>query len=98
MTRPYSISELVSLVSEAVTTVSPDQGSLGAGTALIGESAVLDSVGLVTLLVALEERLDGAVDLAASFMAHANPDAPDHPFRTIGSLAEHLHGRLPAQS
>jgi acyl carrier protein len=96
MNQSRSVENLVALVIDAVTSVSPDHDQLGPGTPLIGESAELDSVGFVSLLVSIEERLHGGVDLASSFMAHDNPDAPDHPFRTISSLAEHLHGQLSA--
>ena len=94
MTRTYTHEELLALVSDVTAAAVPGVGPLKADSPLIGELAVVDSVGLVTLLVGLEERLQGAVDLAASFMAFPDPDAPDHPFRTVGSLAVHLHAQL----
>lgn len=94
MNPSFTQGQLVSLVSESVTSTKPDVGPLTADTPLIGQHAVLDSVGLITLLVSLEEKLHGAVDLAASFMSQEDPDAPEHPFRTISSLASHLHQEL----
>ena len=94
MTRSHSQVELVTLISEAVTATAPGSGALTADSRLIGEGAILDSVGLITLLDSVEEKLEGAVDLAASFMASGTLDASEHPFRTIGSLAQHLHGQL----
>jgi hypothetical protein len=96
MKHSNSQSHLVSLVSEAVSAAIPDLGPLSSSSVLLGEGAILDSVGLITALIGIEERLQGAIDLAASFMAFGTVDAGVHPFRTIGSLAEHLSGQLQA--
>lgn len=88
---------LVSLVIDAVAAVAPQARSIAAETSLVGSDAVLDSVGFVTFLVSLEERLDNAVDLAASFMQHEDVDADAGPFRTVGSLADHLSQLLGSQ-
>ncbi len=86
--------DLLSLVIETIGVVSPGAADVNAATPLIGARAVLDSVGLVTLLVTLEQKLDNAVDLAALFMGQGDPDAPENPFRTVASLAEHLRRSL----
>lgn len=86
--------DVLSLVIDTVATVAPTVGRVGAESPLIGGRAVLDSVGLVTLLVTLEQRLDNAVDLSALFMGQADPDAPENPFRTVASLADHLRRSL----
>ena len=90
----YSPSELLALVADAVATVSPAAGAVSSDTALIGPQAVLDSVGFVTLLVCVEQKLEGRVDLAASFMAQTDPESADNPFRTAGALAGHLQQLL----
>jgi acyl carrier protein len=94
MAHSYTRNELVTLVSEVLSSTVPDCDAPTPDTALIGESAAIDSVALITLLIGVEERLGGAVDLAASLMAFPDADALDHPFRTIGSLATHLHAQL----
>jgi acyl carrier protein len=57
---------------------------------LIGSQASLDSVGFINLLVALEQRLGGAIDLSASFMEQGDGEGPGNPFRTVGSLTRHI--------
>ena len=93
----YTRNELLSLVSDTIANVSPNVGAVTAEVPLTGAGAVLDSVGFVTLLVSVEQELGGAVDLATSFMAQGDPDAPENPFRTVGSLADHVQSLLSAQ-
>lgn len=93
-TNGQTHSDLLSAVIEAVATVRPDADAVGQQTRLIGSGALLDSVGLVSLLINLEQRLDNAVDLASSFMTSANLAEEEHPFRTVGSLTEHIQQLL----
>jgi acyl carrier protein len=93
----YTPNKLLDLVSDTIANVSPNLGPLTAEIPLTGTEAILDSVGFVTLLVSIEQKLSGAVDLAASFMAQGDPDAPENPFRTVGSLADHLQTLLSAR-
>ena len=87
---PFTKSEIVQVVSAAVVAVAPGFGPIGAETHLIGEHAKLDSIGFVTLLVRLEQDLDTAVDLSSSFMDQGDVEESNHPFLTVGSLAEHI--------
>jgi hypothetical protein len=96
MSRMWSPKELETVVSDTIASIHPGVVAVSSDTALMGESAILDSIGLVTLLVTLEERLDGAVDLAASFLDQQNPESSDYPLRTVGALASHLSEQLMA--
>lgn len=87
----------LSAVIEAVAMVRPDAGAIGEQTRLVGSGALLDSVGLVSLLINLEQHYENAVDLASSFMASASVAEEEHPFRTVGVLAEHIHQLLAAR-
>jgi acyl carrier protein len=83
--------DLVRVVVDSLKVVRPDADTaFGADTHLVGPQAVLDSVGLVTLLVAVEESLDNAVDLSASFLAPDDSENRADPFSTVGSLADHI--------
>jgi hypothetical protein len=86
--------ELLSAVIDAVATIRPDVSVVGKQTRLIGPGALLDSVGLVSLLINLEQRFDNVVDLASSFMANASVAEEEHPFGTVGAVAEHIHQLL----
>lgn len=81
---------LVRVVREAIAEVVPGVDQVEESTPLIGEGAVVDSVGFVTLLVAIEQQLEGRVDLAASFLEQGTADNPTNPFRTVGALVRHL--------
>jgi acyl carrier protein len=86
--------EIVTAVIDSIGAVSPDVGTVNATTQLLGPEAVLDSVGFVTLLIALERNLGNAVDLSAAFLEQDGVDEALHPFSTVGSLADHIMGLL----
>jgi acyl carrier protein len=87
--------DLVRVVVDSLTAIRPDADIVfGADTHLVGPQAVLDSVGLVTFLVALEESLDNAVDLSASFLQPDDSEDRTDPFSTVGSLVDHITGLL----
>jgi acyl carrier protein len=87
--------DVVRVVIESLKVIRPDADTVfGADTQLVGPGAVLDSVGLVTLLVAVEENLDNAVDLSASFLQPDDSEETADPFSTVGSLADHITGLM----
>jgi len=89
-----SRNEIVRAVIDLVGVVSPDVGAVNAETHLLGPNAVLDSAGFVTLLVALEENLENTVDLSTSFLDQNDVEEAEHPFSTVGLLADHIIGLL----
>jgi hypothetical protein len=94
----YAAKEMLRLVTDSIEAVAPNLGVMTAESRLTGSGAVLDSIGFVTLLVSIEQNLNGRVDLAASFMAQGNPDSSENPFRTVGSLADHLQALLSSKA
>ena len=86
--------ELLRTVIESVKGVRPDAAGVGADTHLLGPNAVLDSVGFVTLLIAVEGNLGNAVDLSTSFLEQNGVDAAGSPFSTVGLLADHIGALL----
>ena len=81
-------------VVDSVRVVSPDAATVDVNTHLVGPEAVLDSVGFVTLLITLEERLGNVVDLSASFLEQSELVESGDPFSTVGTLADHIEGLL----
>jgi hypothetical protein len=79
-----------SVIVDTLASIRPELPRPASSTTLIGEQAVVDSVGFITLLVAIEQNLDGAVDLSASFMEQSASDDAQNPFRTLGSLTDHI--------
>jgi acyl carrier protein len=86
--------EVIRAVIDSVGVVSPDVGAVNAESHLLGPNAVVDSAGFVTLLIALEENLENAVDLSTSFLEQNDVEDAEHPFSTIGLLADHIIGLL----
>ena len=58
--------------------------------ALMGEGAVLDSLGMVNLIVAIEEELEDALGVPVSIADEPAQAKADGRFRTVGSLVDYL--------
>lgn len=59
-------------------------------TVLVGPEAVLDSLGLVTFAVSLEQRLADATGGNLIVADEQEMTRRNSPFRTVGTLAQHL--------
>ncbi len=57
-------------------------------TVLVGESGALDSLGLITLLVAVEEALEAKFGLHCSLLEEENLVDPDGPYHSIDGLSK----------
>ena len=85
--REVTSGAIEAAITTALTRIAPAAKLNGPDTRLLGDAAVIDSVGFVSLLVSLEEEIPGPLDLATTFMDQ--PDA-DGPFSSIGSLTRHI--------
>jgi D-alanine--poly(phosphoribitol) ligase subunit 2 len=93
--NPHSREQVFHVIVSSMRSVTPGVEKIDERTALMGAGAVLDSVGFVTLLIAIEQNLSGAVDLSTSFLDQdGTPEGP-HPFRTVGSLTDHVTSLMP---
>jgi len=78
------------------------KGSLGSDvnlkkssdTPLFGSDSMLDSLGLVTFIVAVEERITDIADRSITLADEKAFSQARSPFRTIGTLAEYISMRL----
>lgn len=70
----------------------PAAGTVGAQTQLIGASAVLDSLGLVQLILEVEQRLADAHDVQVTLADERAMSQQRSPFRTVTSLADYIEG------
>lgn len=61
-----------------------------ADTVLFGESGKLDSLGLVNLVVATEQRLEEIFDVSLTLADEKAMSQKNSPFRTVGTLAEYI--------
>jgi len=61
---------------------------------LFGSEGVLDSLGLVSLIVAVEQALDESLGVAVTLADERAVSQRASPFRTIGTLADYVMTQL----
>lgn len=69
---------------------SPVPDSLGEDTILVGNDPVLDSIGVVQLIVEVEQRVEANHSISLTLANDKAMSARNSPFRTIGVLADHV--------
>jgi acyl carrier protein len=75
-------------VFEQVGTPPPDH--VGEDTVLVGNDAVLDSLGVVQLIVEVEQRVEESHSVSVTLANDKAMSARNSPFRTVGVLADHV--------
>ncbi|MGH3117315.1 MAG: acyl carrier protein [Gaiellales bacterium] len=90
--------ELVALIMGALNEQGDGPGitiaaDLGRDTALLGRDGVLDSMGLVALVVAVEQVIEDEYGVSVSLADERALSERKSPFKTVGTLAEYA-GRL----
>jgi acyl carrier protein len=59
-------------------------------TVIVGKDAVVDSVGVVSLIVDIEQRLEMDHDVSVTLANDKAMSQKNSPFRTVGVLADHV--------
>jgi acyl carrier protein len=89
---------LVHLIAETVDgyrlAMSGASEPVGPSTRLFGPSGVLDSLGLVSVLVEVEQRIADAGEGPVSVMDDRAMSQKHSPFATVDSLADYLAAQL----
>ena len=67
-----------------------DRLELAEGTRLFGRQSRLDSLGLVTLIIEIEERLNDEVGLEVSLVDEKAMSQSRSPFRDVKSLVDYI--------
>ncbi len=88
-------SEVVNVILSALRDVLESQGveelpALDETTRLIGRSAALDSMGLVTLIVEVEQRLEETFDLVVVLADDRAMSQTRSPFLSVATLADYV--------
>lgn len=86
--------ELVGLVEVCVRQVAEEEGvgpveELGPGTVLFGPDGLFDSLGVVSLVLAVEEAVEERFDASITLADQRAMAESTSPFRTVGLLAEY---------
>ena len=66
------------------------QGEISTETCLIGNGAILGSLGLVTLIVSIEQMLSENYDISVEIADERAMSQKRSPFRTVYSLVEYV--------
>jgi len=87
-------SELVSLLVKAVREVgelgsAPLPPTMDGETPLFGREGFLDSLGLVTLMVAVEQAIEDELGVSVSLADERALSQRTSPYRTVGTLADY---------
>lgn len=85
---------LIRLIADTVegyrTAMHGSAETVGPETRLFGPSGALDSLGLVSVLVEIEQRVADAEGRAVSLMDDRAMSQASSPFRTVATLADYL--------
>ncbi len=68
----------------------PAPDALGEDTVLVGTDPVLDSLGVVQLIVEVEQRVEQGHNISVTLANDKAMSARNSPFRTVGVLTDHV--------
>ncbi len=68
----------------------PVPANLSEDTVIVGNNAVLDSLGVVSLIVEVEGRLDMEHEISVTLASDRAMSQRSSPFRTVGVLADYI--------
>ena len=94
--------ELIQMISAATRELATEQGievpqSLDANTRLFGEGGLLDSMALVSLVIAVEQALEDKYGVAVALADEKALSQRSSPYRSIGTLAAYAAQELSAR-
>ncbi|MGE3508676.1 MAG: hypothetical protein AB7N65_07310 [Vicinamibacterales bacterium] len=81
---------VVAGVQEVIAQRVGDVPEVTSETRLVGRGAVLDSLGLVTLIVDLEQRIETEFDVSLSLANERAMSQAKSPFRSVETLTEYV--------
>ncbi len=77
---------------------SAQSGDITEETRLIGRDSVLDSMGLVNLIVEIEQRLEDEFDISLVLADDRAMSQKNSPFRSVQSLSDYIYQLIAEQS
>jgi len=88
-----AIKEIVKLAVEESNSTLPPDGRLqvSASTLVTGDGGVLTSLGVISLILAIEEKVNETFSIQVMLFDESLIADPKGPFRTIGALVDHVH-------
>lgn len=88
--RQTALEVVLGCVREAVEQSGGDASTISEDTSIVGPGAVLDSIGVVSLIVDIEQRLEMDHQVSVTLANDRAMSQKNSPFRTVGVLADHV--------
>ncbi len=91
VTRNNAVEIVVASLKEVFAqTGSPAPDNIHDDTVLVGNDAVIDSLGVVSLIVEIEQRVESDYGVSITLANDKAMSARNSPFRTVGVLSDHV--------
>lgn len=94
MTNENTKETLINIVIEETKALIDNDENLNEKTALLGAEGILDSMGLVSLIVAVEQDVEDEFGKEITIADAKAMSQKNSPFRTIGSLVDYIENLL----
>ncbi len=88
--RKTALEVVSGCVREALELAGAESADVTENTVLVGPGAVLDSIGVVSLIVDVEQRLEMEHAVSVTLASDKAMSQRNSPFRTAGVLADHV--------
>ena len=88
--RKVALEIVLSTLRDAVEQNGGDASALSEETIIVGPDAVVDSIGVVSLIVDIEQRLEMDYEVSVTLANDRAMSQRTSPFRTPAALADHI--------
>jgi ClpP class serine protease len=88
--REKALEVVLSCLREAVEQAGGDAAAVVADTPIVGPGAVIDSIGVVSLIVDIEQKLEMDHQVSVTLASDRAMSQKNSPFRTPNALADHV--------
>ncbi|HEX4340251.1 MAG TPA: hypothetical protein VH062_30290 [Polyangiaceae bacterium] len=90
MDRPTALKIVTACLKDGLEQAGAPIETIDEQTMIVGPEAVLDSIGVVSLIVDIEQKLQMDHDIAVTLASEKAMSQKNSPFRTVGVLASHV--------
>lgn len=88
--RKAALNIVISCLRDSIEQLGGPVPDITEETVIVGKDAVLDSVGVVSLIVDIEQKLESEHSVAVTLASDKAMSQKNSPFRTAGVLAEYM--------
>jgi len=90
MEREMALKIVVSCVRDALEQTGTSGGEITEETVIVGPDAVIDSIGVVSLIVDIEQRVEMDHGVSITLASERAMSQRSSPFRNVGVLTDHV--------